>query len=83
MIIKQTAAVYCAPTRGRRYFSKSAAIKAEAQAIILKKYPAEQACKDFACGCGDPGWHIAYDEPERYATMHRRMCRIIRASIES
>lgn len=41
MIERKQAVVYYAPTKGRRYFSKAAAIKAEAKAIINKHFPPE------------------------------------------
>ena len=41
MIQIQTAKVYYAPTKARRYFTTAAAIKAEALAIISKKQPKE------------------------------------------
>ena len=63
-IIKETAIVYYAPTRGRRYFVKSAAIKNEAIAIILKRYPIEHF--EFDTG---HSYDIRYDEPERFERM--------------
>lgn len=37
----RTATVYYAPTRRRRFFSKQKAIRAEAVALIYRKYPRE------------------------------------------
>lgn len=39
MIEKTITTVYYAPTRGRRYFSKNAAINAEARVIVLRDNP--------------------------------------------
>lgn len=75
MIRESTSKVYYAPTRGRRYFSKPAAIHGEAVAIIYKKYPSEK----FESNTGS-SYDIKYDEPERYGTMLRRMIRIVKAA---
>jgi hypothetical protein len=64
-------------TRHRKYISKASAIKAEARAIIFKRYPAEP----FESDTGH-SYHIDLDEPERYHKMHRRLCRIIRKAFE-
>lgn len=80
MISASKATVYTAPTAGRRYFTKRAAINAEARAIIFNKHPIEKACYDSSC-CGDPGYHIEHDEPKRFATMLRRMKRLIAAKV--
>ena len=71
MIEKQTATVFYAPTRGRRFFTKSAAIHAEAVALIIAKYPPESGDEY------DPGWHVQHDHPG-YETMVRRMERIVK-----
>jgi hypothetical protein len=72
MIEKQQATVWYAPTRKRRYLSKSGAIKGEATALILKRYPVEPYEKDTGAG-----FDIRHNEPKRFEKMHRRMCRII------
>jgi len=75
MIEEQTAKVYYAPTRKRRYFSKNAAINAEAAAIIYKKYPSEKYESDTG-----HSYNIKFDEPGRYGTMHRRLCLMMRTA---
>ena len=72
MIEEQQATVFYAPTRGRRYFSRRAAVKGEANAKIFDRYPIEP----FE---SDTGHHydIRYDEPERYEKMLRRLSRLI------
>lgn len=81
MIKQQQATVWLAPTKGRRYFSRKAAIKAEARALIYVKHPVEEGCpRDGFCDCGDRGYMIEHDEPERYAKMHRRMSRLLEAA---
>ena len=72
MIEVQTAKIYYAPIRGRRYFSKFAAIHAETTAIILKKYPIEHFESDTGA-CYD----IRFDDEERYAKMYRRLKRLM------
>jgi hypothetical protein len=58
MIEIQTATVYFAPTRGRRYLSKDAAITAEAKALIKRRYPTEHSeYEDGRMVC--EGWHWA------------------------
>lgn len=76
MIQVKTITAYFAPTKGKTYITKANAIKAETRAIILNKHPIEKACYDSNC-CGDPGYHIEYDEPERYKKMFRRLRRIV------
>jgi len=73
MIQVQTAKVFYSPTMGRRYFSKHAAISAEARALILKKYPPEPFEPDTGAG-----WHIQYDDQDRYEKLHKRLCRLIK-----
>ena len=68
MISQQTSTVWYAPTRGRRYLSKKAAINAEAKAIIYAKYPPEPYEHDTG-----HSYNIDIDEPERYLKMHRRI----------
>lgn len=72
----QTAKVYFSPTKNRRYLSRLAAIKAEAKAIIFARYPSERP-EHIEGRMTYPGYSIAYDEPERYQKMLRRMCRIV------
>ena len=72
---KQTATVFYAPTRGRRYFRRDSAISAEALAIIKLRYPDEPADMDTSYA----GYDVRIDDPIRFEVMHRRMCRIIRA----
>lgn len=81
IVEKQTATVYYAPTRGRRYFSKQAAKHAEAVAMIYKKHPPEPPEYDHeTCRLIDPGWSIKYDEPDRYGTMVRRLTRLLKTT---
>jgi hypothetical protein len=68
MITQTMTTVWHAPTRGRRYFSKKAAVNAEAKAIIYKRYPIEQFEQDTG-----NFFDFATDEPARYGKMHRRL----------
>ncbi|MGV8004282.1 hypothetical protein QPK14_21320 [Photorhabdus temperata subsp. temperata] len=62
---KMEAIVYYSHTRKRRYFSKNAAIKGEANARIYKKYPLEQMESESG-RVTYPGYDIAVDHPEFY-----------------
>jgi hypothetical protein len=77
MIEKRTATVFYAPTKRRRYFSMQAAISGEATALILKKHPTEQSEYDDSMRCTYGGWDIRFNEPDKFATMHRRLSRIL------
>ncbi|WNJ77775.1 hypothetical protein RJE46_14155 [Cedecea neteri] len=80
VITKSTATVYFSPAKGRRYLSKSAAIHAETKAIIFSRYPIERQESD-SIGVTHPGYNIAYDEPERFAKLYRRLRRIVARSV--
>lgn len=72
--------VYYAPTRGRRYFSKAAAIRAESMAIIEKHVPSIKPCNCSPehCGmCKDPGWSLENDQPER----HKRYMQMLKKAL--
>lgn len=77
-IERQTTTTYYAPTKRRRYFTKSAAIKAEAKAIIKKHFPDERGCSEPFCECGDPGWSLEIDQPERWSRYYRKLCAALR-----
>lgn len=80
VIQAQMAKVYYAPTKKRRYFSKSAAICAETKAKIFARHPPESA--DYDNGhMTYPGWNIELDEPERYSKMYRRLRRLVAKSV--
>lgn len=69
--------VYYSPTRNRRYFSKEAAIKAEAKARIFKKYPSEP----YESDTGYAGYNILDDRPEFYHRALRFLCYLIKKNI--
>lgn len=73
---KETATVY----RGgrRRYFSKSAAIKAEAMAIIKAKHPSEKTEYDSMGRCTYGGFHCS--SLPRFDVLLRRMMRLIKSN---
>lgn len=78
-ITTETATVYRAPTAGRRYFTKSAAIHAEACAIIKRKHET----------VNDPGDHITPGEfwfwrtdLPRAEVLLRRMKRLVKRAID-
>lgn len=69
--------VYYSPTRNRRYFSKEAAIKAEAKARIFKKYPSEP----YESDTGYAGYNIWDDRPEFYQRALRFLSYLIKKNI--
>lgn len=73
-IEESTAKVYRATTARRRYFSKQAAIHAEARALIEKKHPSEK--HDPECG---GGFH--WSELPRSAVLYRRVRRLVKRSM--
>ncbi|MCO7058281.1 hypothetical protein [Pseudomonas juntendi] len=75
------ALVYRAPTAGRRYLSKAAAINAETRAIIKAKYPDEDAPQDTQGQQIGPAWSMEYDEPKRWAKIYRRLRRLVARSV--
>lgn len=76
-IQEMTVRVYYSPTRNRRYFSKEAAIKAEAKARIFKKYPSEKPESDT----GYAGYNIWADRPEFYQQALRFLSYLIKKNI--
>lgn len=80
MIERQQPIVYFAPTKGRRYFSKQAAIRAEAKAIINKHFPPEipSPCGEHCGWCNDPGWSLEVDQPERFKRFFDKLKRALR-----
>lgn len=68
MIEEQTATVYFAPTKGRRYLTKNAALSNEARAIILEEYPSDPYEPDTGYG-----FDIRIDCPEAYKEMHDKL----------
>ena len=82
MIKTKTVTAYYAPTKGKTYLTKAGAIKAETKAIIMRKHPWEGADHDDEGRCTYKGWHIEYDEPERFAKMYRRLRRMVVNSVQ-
>ena len=76
-ISKQTATVYYSPSKRRRYFTLKAAVQAEAKAKIFTKFPGEDYEYDENGYCTYGGYHFPSQEPERYAKLLNRLCRII------
>ncbi len=76
-IQEMTVLVYYSPTRNRRYFSKEAAIKAEAKARIFKKYPSEP----YESDTGYAGYNIWDDRPEFYQRALRFLSYLIKKNI--
>lgn len=74
MIEKQIATVYLAKTKGRRYFSRSAAIHNETMAIIRKKYPTVHFEHDT-------GYSFDCVNMDSFETIYRRMYRLVAATI--
>lgn len=81
MITSTTTTVWHSSVKGRRYFSRRAAVEAEVRSIIYKLFPTERADYDNGIQVY-PGYDIKYDEPERYAKLHRRIKRLVERSME-
>jgi hypothetical protein len=67
--------VYFSPTARRRFFTKRAAIRAEASALIARKYPKEPEERDEFGRTTYSGWHWRSDD--RLCRLHDRLVRII------
>ena len=78
MIEVLTRTVYRSTTKGRSYLTKSAAITAEARALIAKKHPSERADYDDSGRCTDGGFH--WSSLPRSDVIFRRVRRLVRAS---
>lgn len=66
--------VYTAPTKGRRYLTARAAANAEANALLVRKYPTQQA--EYEDGrMYYPGYHWTTDE--RLLRVHKRLARML------
>ena len=60
---KRTREVFYAPTAGRHFFTKKAAIRAEAIAMVSAENPKEKAEHDDDFGrCTYPGYQLPDDE---------------------
>lgn len=73
-----TRIVYLAPTAGRTYLTKRAAINAEARALIKEKHPTEETIHDYESGHYEPGFH--WSELPRSDVLLRRVCRLVKQS---
>ena len=74
----QKATVYYSPGAKRRYFSKRAAISAEAKSIIYKIYPEiNENGIDYKEQTGEY-FDIAIHRPEYYDRRKAQLCRAIR-----
>lgn len=72
------APVFYAPTKRRRYLTARAAARAEARAMIERKYPTEG--QEFEHGfMTHPGWHWTADN--RLVQAHKRLTRLILRSL--
>lgn len=81
MITSTTTTVWHSSAKGRRYFSRNAAINAEVRSLIYKLYPTERS--DYENGMMTyRGYDIQYDEPERYAKLYRRIKRLVMRNME-
>ncbi|WP_210502014.1 hypothetical protein [Pantoea ananatis] len=78
----QQTKVWYSPTKRRRYFSRYAAVHAEAKAKILNRYPTEKPEYDNGF-LTYPGFHFPSEEPEKFAKMMRRLKRMINKQIDT
>lgn len=81
MITVTTTKVWHSSEKGRRYFSRSAAINAEVRQIIYRLYPYEKPESESGM-LTYPGYDIAIDDPERYAKLYRRIRKIVERRAE-
>lgn len=75
MISIEQATVYRSSLRGRRYFSKDAAIKAEARSLIMNRYPTEEAESDDRGRMTYAGFY--WRDLKNSDKLYRRVCRLI------
>ena len=81
IVSMQMKKVWFSPARGRHFLTRRAAIRAEAHAKIIDRYPYERP--DYDNGfLTFPGYSIQHDDPDRYAKMLRRLMRIIDKNTE-
>ncbi|HHZ68828.1 MAG TPA: hypothetical protein EYN67_12375 [Flavobacteriales bacterium] len=73
----QTAKVYFAPTKGRRYLTKGSAIHNEARAIIYKHYPREPYESDTGYFCD-----IGETRPMYFTRKYKALCEALRNTIK-
>lgn len=69
------ATVYLAPTARRRYLTRRAAIRAEARALIARKYPTEEDEYDDMGRCTYGGFH--WTQMPRADELFKRVCRML------
>ncbi|MDF6269990.1 hypothetical protein NLO40_08705 [Escherichia coli] len=81
MITVTTTKVWHSSEKGRRYFSRSAAINAEVRHIIYKLYPYEKPESENGM-LTYPGYDIAIDDSARYARLFRRIRKIVELRAE-
>lgn len=65
------ALAYLAPTKGRRYLTKRSAVRAEARALMDRKYPAEKG--DASDGYSN--WH--WSDDGHLQQLYERLVRLI------
>ncbi|MGJ7613924.1 MULTISPECIES: hypothetical protein [unclassified Variovorax] len=74
--------VFRAPTRGRTYLTARAAAKAEAAAMLARKYPTEKPEYDAIGGMSyDHGYHWSGDE--RLVKVHARLAKRLLANLRA
>jgi hypothetical protein len=76
VIEARTKKVFYSQTANRHYFTKLAAIKAEARALLIKKHPTESAENEPEIGHYYPGWH--WTELKRSDVLYRRVMRMVK-----
>jgi len=83
LIVEQQATVYLAPTKGRRYLTKRAAIHNEARARIFKVYPIEDhPCREYS-EYGQPLYpdeyfNIEEERPEYFQRKYKLLVNILK-----
>lgn len=81
MIEEQTAKVYYSTEAKRRYFTKAAAIRAEARALIKERHPTEDSDHDDYGRMTYQGWN--WRELPNAEKLYSRVCRLIKRNFDN
>jgi len=86
MVEVQTTKVFFAPTKGRRYLTKRAAIHNEAVSIIYKYHPRISEVDEYEGSyCTYPGehWDIREDKPEYFERRYNQLVKALKAKFNN
>lgn len=77
VITVSTRKVWFSPSKGRHYLIRRSAIRAEAHAKIMHRYPEEKPEYDDIGRTTWRGFYFPSDAPDKYQKMLRRLMRAI------